>query len=41
MVVNGANKYIDLDHMNKVKQEFFSKSDVSIDYLENRQLLAI
>lgn len=36
MVVNGGNKFIDLEHMKKVKEEFFSKADVTIDYLDTR-----
>lgn len=36
MVVNGANKYIDLEHMKRVKDEFFPKGDVTIDYLGSR-----
>lgn len=41
MVVNGANKFIDLEHMKKVKEEFFSTGDVRIEYLDTRQLLAV
>jgi len=35
MVVNGSNKHIDMAHMKKVKEEFFSGKDVIIEYLEN------
>ena len=41
MVVNGANKYIDLAHMKSVKEEYFPNADISIEYLDTRQLLAI
>lgn len=41
MVVNGGNKYIDLEHMKNVKAEFFAKADLAIEYLDTRQLLAI
>lgn len=36
MVVNGANKFIDLAHMQKVKEEYFSSADIRIEYLESR-----
>ncbi len=35
MVVNGANKYIDLEHMKKVKEEFYSSGDIKIEYDES------
>lgn len=31
-VVNGANKFIDLKHMNKIKEELFPGKDISIVY---------
>ncbi len=36
MVVNGANKFIDLKHLDYVKEKFFSNAEIKIDYLENR-----
>ena len=35
MVVNGANKFIDLKHMDNVKKQYFSNGDVNIEYLED------
>lgn len=41
MVVNAGNKFKDLEHMNKVKDEFFKGKDVSIQYIEDRSLVAL
>lgn len=39
MVVNGANKFIVLDHMEKLKKEF--NFNVDIQYLGDKPLIAI
>jgi aminomethyltransferase len=41
MVVNAGNKYKDLEHMNNIKSEFFKGKDVSIQYIEDRSLIAL
>lgn len=41
MVVNAGNKYGDLEHMFKVKQEFFPSSDITINHLQDRALIAL
>lgn len=39
VVVNAGNKHIDLEHMQKIKDEF--SGDVKIEYIEDRSLLAL
>ena len=41
MVVNAGNKYKDLEHMKKLKQEKFADADVSIEYIEDSALIAL
>lgn len=41
VVFNGACKYTDLEHINQIKDSEFKGKDVSIDYNEERSLLAI
>lgn len=42
MVINGANKFTDLVHMDNVlKYKLPAKSDVKIEYIDNRALLAL
>lgn len=41
MVVNGANKFIDLKHMEQVKNQYFSGADIKIEYLDKKALIAI
>jgi len=41
VVFNGACKYTDLDHIKNVKDTEFKGKDVSIEYKEDRSLLAI
>jgi aminomethyltransferase len=41
VVFNGACKYTDLEHINQVKDAEFKGKDVSIEYKEDRSLLAI
>lgn len=41
VVFNGACKYTDLEHINHIKDSEFKGKDVSIDYNEERSLLAI
>ena len=39
MVINGGNKFIDLEHMNTLKNTF--ALNVDIQYLEDKPLIAI
>lgn len=41
VVFNGACKYTDLEHINSVKSAEFAGKDVSIEYKEDRSLVAI
>lgn len=41
VVFNGACKYTDLDHINAVKATEFKGKDISIEYNEERSLVAI
>ena len=41
VVFNGACKYTDLEHINQVKAAEFKGKDVSIDYNEDRSLVAV
>lgn len=41
MVVNAGNKYGDLQHMFKIKQEVFPNDDITIKYLQDRALVAL
>jgi len=42
MVVNGANKFTDLAHMDHVLKYKMPKSaDVKIEYIDNRSLIAL
>lgn len=41
MVVNAGNKYGDLDHMFKVKRDFFPNDDITINHIQDRALIAL
>lgn len=41
MVVNAGNKYGDLEHMFRVRDEYFPGSDLKIDHLQDRALVAL
>ena len=41
IVLNAGNKFIDLEHMEVLKQEFFKDKDVGIEYREKECLIAI
>ena len=41
MVINGANKFIDLEHFEQVKSELFKNKDVKIEHLTNKSLIAV
>jgi len=41
MVVNAGNKYGDLEHMFRVRDEFFPNSDLKIEHLQDKALVAL
>lgn len=41
MVVNAGNKYKDLDHMKIIQAKYFQDKDLSIEYIEDRSLIAL
>lgn len=41
VVFNGACKYTDLEHVERVKNAEFKGKDVSIEYNEERSLIAV
>jgi Glycine cleavage system T protein (aminomethyltransferase) len=41
IVVNAGNKYTDLEHMKKIKETEFAGKDITIDYLQDKALIAL
>jgi len=41
MVVNAGNQHGDLEHMSKIKQEYFPNADISIQHLRDKALIAL